>query len=146
MDNKFVIIVIIIVSLILILLFCTPFLSVGLPSFKKKEKKQENHESGEGAAGDRKTCLVCAARLDSGQQISTVAFPPVEGSNDRLMHIRGCTYCLAGKRERICPVCKKNLTDEEVIIARLFERKIRRTHVHVVGCSKCRGPRSGRVS
>jgi hypothetical protein len=30
------------------------------------------------------------------------------------------------------------------LIARLFERVGRRTHIHVIGCSRCKGPRSGR--
>jgi hypothetical protein len=30
-------------------------------------------------------------------------------------------------------------------VARIFERP-RRSHVHVLGCSRCRGPKSGRPS
>jgi hypothetical protein len=33
------------------------------------------------------------------------------------------------------------LRAEEILISRLFERPGRRSHVHVLGCTKCRGPR-----
>jgi hypothetical protein len=37
-------------------------------------------------------------------------------------------------------VCGAVLEDGEVLIARLFD-KPGRSHVHVLGCSQCRGPR-----
>jgi hypothetical protein len=41
----------------------------------------------------------------------------------------------------VCPVCGLVLRDEEILISRMFERPGRRAHVHVLGCSRCRGPR-----
>ena len=144
MDNNFEIIVVVVIGIILILLFCTLYLPVKLPVFRWGAK-QKSSEPREDRPGDRKFCLVCSAKLDEGQLVSSVAYPASKGSKDRLMHIRGCTYCLSGQRERICPVCKIELTEEDHLISRLFERSIRRSHVHVIGCSKCRGPRSGKT-
>ena len=89
--------------------------------------------------GETKICPVCSSRLNSDELVSSSAFPPREGASDRLMHIRGCLYCLRGDRDRICPVCKKVLIGDDVLICRLFERARRRIHVHVLGCSQCRG-------
>jgi hypothetical protein len=62
------------------------------------------------------------------------------GNADRLMYIAGCYYCLEGDRPRVCPVCGAVLNPDENLIARLFD-KPGRSHVHVLGCSRCRGPR-----
>jgi hypothetical protein len=63
------------------------------------------------------------------------------------MHIMGCPYCLEGeaeqRRRRVCPVCRKPIADTEYLFARVFERP-EKSHVHVLGCVKCRGPRAMR--
>lgn len=94
----------------------------------------------EGIAGTPKTCPVCSARLERGERVKSSAFPSM-GGTDRLMYITGCPYCLSGQRERICPVCGATLKLDQVLIARLFD-KPGRSHVHVLGCSQCRGQRS----
>jgi hypothetical protein len=91
----------------------------------------------ESYAGAPQTCPVCAARLKAGELVSSSAFPSFNGT-DRLMHIRGCVYCLSGERERICPVCGAVLHTDEILVSRMFERAFRRSHVHVLGCSRCR--------
>lgn len=97
-----------------------------------------------GVAGAPRTCPVCAARLLHGERVKSSAYPSMGGS-DRLMHIFGCPYCLTFDfpRERACPVCGKRLSPNSHLIARIFD-KPGRSHVHVLGCSICRGPRSGR--
>ena len=100
-----------------------------------------------GSTGDvnpNKTCPVCSSKLSRGELVSSAAFPSANGGKDRIMHIRGCAYCLSGDCKRVCPVCGAVLEKNEILIARLFERVGRRTHIHVVGCTRCRkGPRSG---
>jgi hypothetical protein len=85
---------------------------------------------------------VCSARLERGERVKSSAFPSMGGA-DRLMNISGCPYCLTGSRGRSCPVCGIALHSEEVLVARLFD-KPGRSHVHVLGCTRCRGPRSRR--
>ncbi len=109
-------------------------------SFSGRRKKKKTAE--ESFPGAPRTCPVCSARLERGERVQSSAFPSMGGA-DRLMHISGCPYCLAESRVRSCPVCGNLLKPEEVLIARMFE-KPGRSHVHVLGCSKCRGPRSGR--
>ncbi|MDR1929537.1 MAG: hypothetical protein LBQ44_02800 [Treponema sp.] len=89
-----------------------------------------------GVPGDPRTCPVCSAKLEKGERVKSSAFPSFTGT-DRLMHIAGCVYCLEGDRRRSCPVCGAVLRDGEFLIARLFE-KPHRSHVHVLGCSRCK--------
>jgi hypothetical protein len=93
-----------------------------------------------GASGAAKTCPVCSAWLTPGERVKSVAFPSL-GGKDRLIHISGCVYCIEGTRLRICPVCGAEIARDELLIARLFD-KPGRSHVHVLGCSRCRGPGS----
>jgi hypothetical protein len=107
-----------------------------------RSRRKKRKPPGIGYPGAPRTCPVCSARLDEGELVKSAAFPSFNGK-DRLMHIRGCVYCLKGERNRVCPVCGVTLKPEEVLIARMFERP-RRSHVHVLGCSRCRGPRKAK--
>ncbi|GHV50516.1 hypothetical protein AGMMS49579_04240 [Spirochaetia bacterium] len=91
----------------------------------------------EGVAGESQACPVCSAKLPKGEPVKSSAFPSLNGK-DRLMHIQGCVYCLKGKRKRRCPVCGAALRNDEYLISRIFERP-GRSHVHVIGCNRCRG-------
>lgn len=88
-------------------------------------------------------CPVCSAPLGGGRRIYSAVFP---GNSDRMMHIFGCPDCypkeqpLAHPRERRCPVCRKTLTLEDFLIARMFPARPGKPkpHVHVLGCTRCR--------
>jgi hypothetical protein len=82
-------------------------------------------------------CPVCSANLPVSEKVHSTVFPP-EGDGTRIMHILGCVYCLAGERKRVCPVCGCALSTREPLVARVFERP-GRMHVHVLGCTRCRG-------
>jgi hypothetical protein len=103
-----------------------------LPASRKRRLKP----TGTGIPGAPRTCPVCSAKLERGERVKSSAFPSITGT-DRLMHIAGCVYCLEGERRRVCPVCGAVLRDEEFLIARLFE-KPGRSHVHVLGCNRCK--------
>ncbi|MDR0316750.1 MAG: hypothetical protein LBH97_07625 [Treponema sp.] len=108
---------------------------------KIRKYRQQSHKEGipdSGVPGDPQVCPICSSRLIKGQLVKTQAFPSSTGGKDRLMYIQGCVYCLGGKKQRICPVCGASLNLDEILIARLFERSIRRNHVHILGCSRCR--------
>ncbi|MDR0878054.1 MAG: hypothetical protein LBN21_08380 [Treponema sp.] len=117
----------------------TLFLGSGKRLFVVYPKKQKRPPGGESRPGDPQTCPVCSARLEKGRLVKSMAFPSFTGK-DRLMHIKGCAYCIDGDRARICPVCGVQLHENEILIARIFERPHRKSHVHVLGCSRCRGP------
>ena len=92
------------------------------------------------APGDPAACPMCSTLLEKGDLVRTLAFPSVSGGKDRLMHIRGCIYCLESDLhlQRNCPICGSALNDDSILVARLFERPRRHPHVHVLGCSRCR--------
>ena len=123
----------------------TLFFSIGVPAngggsrYRKHRRLKPRSES---IPGEPQTCPVCSAKLEEGELVSSLAFPSLNGGKDRFMHIRGCIYCLNGDRDRVCPVCGVVLKEDEILISRLFERPGRRSHVHVLGCTRCRGPRN----
>ena len=102
-----------------------------------KNQPQKRSGKGDSSPGEPQTCPICSSRL-MGDLVKTLAYPSITGGKDRLMHIRGCMYCIDGNLERYCPVCSAPLKDSEVLVARLFERHLRRSHVHVIGCNHCR--------
>jgi hypothetical protein len=64
-------------------------------------------------------------------------------TDDKVMEISGCPHCRPpATLRRVCPVCKKDLRPVDVVTARVFERKnetgSKKTHVHVLGCPRCR--------
>jgi predicted nucleic acid-binding Zn ribbon protein len=110
-----------------------------VPGRPQKRQRAFSFGGFSGSPGDSRTCPVCSARLPPGERVKSTAFPSM-GGKDRMMHIIGCVYCLEGDRVRICPVCGSVISREEILFARLFD-KPGRSHVHVLGCSRCR--RSG---
>jgi len=88
--------------------------------------------------GDPQVCPICSSRLSKGDLVQTMAYPSVSGGKDRLMHVQGCLHCLYGDLERYCPVCGAPLGNDDILVARMFERRNRHPHVHVLGCSHCR--------
>ena len=105
------------------------------PPAKPPMKKYKGSED----SGGLMICPICLFKMENSEMIKTTAFPPMTpDAKDRLMHIHGCVYCKDGKRERICPVCGKTISVKDFLIARIFDRSIRRSHVHVLGCTQCR--------
>jgi hypothetical protein len=88
--------------------------------------------------GDPQICPICSSKLIRGDLVKTLAFPSITGGKDRLMHIKGCAYCIDGAVKRSCPICGVSMSITDILIARIFERPHRRAHVHIVGCNKCR--------
>jgi hypothetical protein len=93
--------------------------------------------SGGNSAGNPRVCPVCSALLFKGERVHSSVYPPAPDQT-RLMYIKGCVYCLEGRRTRQCPVCGAVLGRKDILIARMFD-KPGRSHVHVLGCSRCRG-------
>ncbi|MCF7929040.1 MAG: hypothetical protein K9L68_09220 [Spirochaetales bacterium] len=83
-----------------------------------------------------KTCPLCGSELETGERVRSVIYP---GTPDRIMHIFGCPHCYPARPDpkRTCPVCKVTMPEEGHLVARVFENE-RRTHVHVLGCTRCR--------
>jgi len=92
-------------------------------------------------APDRQPCPLCGSRLGPGERVHSVVF--ATKTDDKIMEISGCPHCRPpATLKRQCPVCKKELRPVDVVTARVFERKsetgAKKTHVHVLGCPRCR--------
>lgn len=121
---------------ILLFAFAYWLFSAGSPTKKVKQKQPAR-----GEIGSHGVCPVCSSILTNGAQIKSALFP---GNTDRVCHIFGCPHCHPYKEEsvsRTCPVCKKTISQEGYLIARLFERPNKKRHVHILGCTVCRLPR-----
>jgi RNA polymerase subunit RPABC4/transcription elongation factor Spt4 len=91
----------------------------------------------EGKSGDARTCPVCAARLPQGDNVKSKILPP-SGRDYRVLHISGCKFCLGGDRRRLCPVCGAELSRNEYLAARIWQR-LERPEVRIQGCVHCIG-------
>lgn len=98
-------------------------------------------------SASRQPCPLCGSVLGPGERVHSVVFATktdsIANAPDKIMEIAGCPHCKPpGTLPRQCPVCKKTLRDIDVVTARVFERKnatgSRKTHVHVLGCPRCR--------
>ena len=146
MKQIFEVLVFVIAGVTLLWFGYTLFVTVGIPVFGGGIRPRRYRKPrGEGIPGMPQTCPVCSAKLHGGELVSSNAFPSLNGGKDRLMHIKGCVYCLRGDRDRVCPVCGAVLKENDILISRLFEHSSRRSHVHVIGCSRCKGPHSQRI-
>lgn len=107
----------------------------------RREKKPGTRAEGDGSAYHRE-CPLCASILAPGERVKSDIAP---GKGDRIMRIFGCGHCWPSgvssptpSTPRLCPVCGRAVDAEGWVIARYFERPGRR-HVHVLGCTGCRG-------
>ena len=91
-----------------------------------------------GEPDDPQVCPVCSIRMERGELIKSIAYPSISGGRDRLMYIKGCYTCLNNRVKRQCPVCGSNLSLDDFLVSRMFERVERKNHVHVLGCNRCR--------
>lgn len=96
---------------------------------------------GAGGVVAPRTCPVCGSSLSPGERVHSRVFTP---KGDRIMHVYGCPRCWPAnvRNVRVCPVCEKEVPREGYLVARLFERPGGSRHVHVLGCTGCRGPRA----
>jgi hypothetical protein len=147
MKQIFEVLIFVFIGIVLLWFGCTLFFVFGVPAWGGIDRPRKRHSRkppAESMPGDPQTCPVCSAKLEDGEMVKSSAFPSMNGGKDRFMHIRGCVYCLHGDRDRICPVCGLILKTNEILISRLFSRPGSRSHVHVLGCTRCKGPHSNR--
>jgi hypothetical protein len=139
MENFLQVLAFAVIGTVLLWFGYTLFIGAGIRVFaggasRRRRRRKAPEESRPGAP---QTCPVCSAKLAPGEMVKSAVFPSLTGGQDRLMHIRGCVYCLSGERDRVCPVCGARLGVKDILVARMFEHP-RRAHVHVLGCNRCR--------
>ena len=85
-------------------------------------------------------CPVCNSSLYVGENIISKVYRPMNVP-DQLCTIMGCPHCYPNCQtgiKRMCPVCHKEISQEQTLTARLFNEKFGKKHVHILGCSNCR--------
>ena len=89
-------------------------------------------------------CPLCDTSLFVGENLISKVYRPMNVP-DQLMVIMGCPHCFPKKEsglKRICPVCHKEVAQNQSLTARLFNKSLGKKHVHVIGCSNCHKPRA----
>ena len=83
----------------------------------------------------RGICPLCKQHLMKGERIRS---DQVEiGDVEVQTKIKGCPYCMGmGRRPRNCPICKKKVGKDEVIIA-LSDPRVDRHKLKIMGCKNC---------
>ena len=84
-------------------------------------------------------CPLCDSNLFVGENLISKVYRPMNVP-DQLMVIMGCPHCyphIEPGLKRICPVCHKEVAQNEHLTARLFNKAMGKKHVHVLGCSNC---------
>jgi len=114
------------------------FLFFGPPSPFYQRLPWNKNKIAPGKPGDPQICPVCSIKMLKGETLKTTAFEASAQNKDRLVHIKGCYSCLERELPRRCPVCCAQMTLDDYLIARMFERASRKNHIHVLGCNNCR--------
>lgn len=122
----------------LALLTALLFVALGRPRGPRPDRGKEASPE---VLSPRQPCPLCGSPLAPGERVHSVVF--ASSSPDKIMEISGCPHCRPpAALRRVCPVCKKDLRASDVVTARVFERKnetgSKKTHVHVLGCPRCR--------
>jgi hypothetical protein len=115
-------------------------LIVGILTFvllktKKIEGGQNRQRSGDTALEQRnRPCPLCGTLLKKGERVKSVIYP---SKGDTLAEVYGCPHCYgqSATELRICPVCKKPVSEDGYVIGRMFKEG---RHLHVLGCTGCR--------
>ncbi len=89
-------------------------------------------------------CPICQTSLYVGENIISKVYRPMNVP-DQLCTISGCPHCFPKCEpgvSRTCPVCHKEIKQDQTLTARLFNKNLGKKHVHIVGCSNCHRPRA----
>lgn len=111
---------------------------------KKLQKQKELYKTQKDEFGNTifVRCPLCNSPLEKTGKMFSKIFRPMKNGDDQLMTVQGCNRCFPVCSEplkRTCPVCRKILSEEDFLRARLFNRGNGKKHVLVTGCNKCSG-------
>ena len=105
-----------------------------------RERTREDFDDRSGGSD----CPLCGEHLPRGTRVHSVVYP---GREFDLMRIYGCPYCWAGHaaptpgehlHSRRCPYCGDSLPEDGYVMARVYHKPYRKTHVNVYGCTVCK--------
>jgi len=90
------------------------------------------------APKERTPCILCGARLEKGQRVTSELF---KGEKDSFVRVYGCPFCYGpdATNIRTCPVCKNKMGADDYLQGRMWLKKNGKQHLHISGCSRCLG-------
>ncbi len=133
MDSDFILIFMLILTALVILFFA--FHLVSNYSKRKRDKKYQFVRPEKAIS----KCPLCGSDLVGKEKIFSKVFNTETNAVQRCT-IVGCPHCFPHKEigtRRKCPVCKSTVPQEGYLIAHLFNRKDKKNHIHIVGCTEC---------
>jgi len=89
-------------------------------------------------------CPLCGEHLPRGNRVHSVLYP---GKEFDLMRIYGCRCCWEDHPSstpevsfhvRRCPYCGDDIPEGGYVMAQVYNKPYRKTHVHVYGCTVCK--------
>lgn len=129
------------------IMLCVKFFSMHADSRRKNPQKIDAFKTQKDENGNTifVRCPICDSPLEKSGKMHSKIFRPMNEGEDQLMTVMGCNNCFPEVNpkmpylKRKCPVCKRNLSGEDFLRARLFNRSKEKKHVLVTGCNKCAG-------
>ncbi len=105
--------------------------------FAEKKRGGQNRKK----SGGYVNCPVCGTLLVPGENLVSKVFVTNGNVNDQICYIYGCPHCFPKCEngvKRTCPVCHKNVAQNQYLLARRFNKtKSGTPHVIVNGCGNC---------
>lgn len=109
--------------------------------YLKKNKNSQELKNKTRRAGGTVNCPVCGTSLAQGENLVSKVFVTNGQVNDQICYIYGCPHCFPRCEpgiKRTCPVCHKNIEQNQYLLARRFNKtKSGTPHVIVNGCGNC---------
>lgn len=109
--------------------------------YLKKNKNSQEPKNKTRRAGGTANCPVCGTSLAQGENLVSKVFVTNGQVNDQICYIYGCPHCFPRCEpgiKRTCPVCHKNIEQNQYLLARRFNKtKSGTPHVIVNGCGNC---------
>lgn len=109
--------------------------------YLKKNKNSQEPKNKTRRAGGTVNCPVCGTFLAQGENLVSKVFVTNGQVNDQICYIYGCPHCFPRCKpgiKRTCPVCHKNIEQNQYLLARRFNKtKSGTPHVIVNGCGNC---------
>ncbi|MCK5250808.1 MAG: hypothetical protein KAJ98_12635 [Spirochaetaceae bacterium] len=136
----------ILLAVIFILVLSTLALLLWNWKSRDNRRRREFEQPGGGFDGisGGSDCPLCGEHLPGGTRVHSVLFP---GKEFDLMRIYGCRHCWSGHasadpshqlHSRRCPYCGDRIPENGYVMAQVYHKPYRKTHVHVYGCTVCK--------
>lgn len=128
------------IAAIIIIAALMYFRKIYFPKQEGRQNLRKNKKNGP-RSGNFVNCPVCGNPLFPGENLVSKVFTTSGQVNDQICYIYGCPHCFPRCEpgvKRTCPVCGKDVAQQQYLLARRFNKtKSGTPHVIVNGCGNC---------